>query len=394
MSSLLFWSLVLSMTLAAMAFLLLPLIRKRAITEVTRKDINIALYRERLAELEQAAVSSDEGAEVLESARQELAARLLADIGAGNPTKATLTSWPKLALATSLAIVLPLLAIGIYVSNSDWQLALAGSGPEAVPLLLRRLEQHLEQQPGDADGWRVLARSRAGLGQFEAAAASYARLNALAADADGLASEAEMRAMARNGNLQGEPEALLVRALRQDPGHARSLWFLGLAARQRGDQDKALKHWQVLAAQELPEDFRQLLNTQITQAGGKPVTAARPKAQATRIAVKVSLASGLQAQAEPGMALFVYARAPGQAGPPLAASRHQVAELPLYITLDDSLAMLPDRKLSSVDRWVITARISRQGSAETRSGDLLGEREVTRAQLSAPVQLQIDRVVP
>ncbi|HXG27691.1 MAG TPA: c-type cytochrome biogenesis protein CcmI, partial [Nevskiales bacterium] len=113
------------------------------------------------------------------------------------------------------------------------------------------------------------------------------------------------------------------------------------------------------------------------------------------IPIRVELDPRLAARVSADMPLFVYARAAGvQGGPPLAVTRRRAGELPLELVLDDSHSMLPERKLSSARRWTLTARIARQGSAETRSGDLLAEQAVTREQLREPVRLTIDRTVP
>jgi cytochrome c-type biogenesis protein CcmH len=282
------------------------------------------------------------------------------------------------------------MAVGLYLYNSDWRLALVGNSPEAVPLLLQRLERHLEQEPGDAAGWRLLAQTLVQLRRFDDGARAYARLNALDASAESLVGEAEALALATGGSLQGRPEELIEQALRVDPGFGRAQWYAGMAARQRNDNARALAHWKRLAGQELPQDFRQLLERQILQAGGTPPQAP----QRFQIAVQVSLDPKLMAQVSPDMPVFLYARVPGQGGPPLAVMRKRVSELPLSVALDDSLSMLPERKLSSVDYWTITARIARQGSAEGRSGDLFAEATLRREELPAPVKLVINRQLP
>ena len=136
-------------------------------------------------------------------------------------------------------------------------------------------------------------------------------------------------------------------------------------------------------------DFRRMLESQIAQAGGKPPAAP----QSLQIPVQVTLDPQLASRVTGEMPVFIYARAGGQGGPPLAVVRRSVAELPLTVVLDDSQSMLPERKLSSVDQWTITARVARQGSAESRSGDLVADTVVTRGQLPGPILLRIDRSV-
>jgi cytochrome c-type biogenesis protein CcmH len=110
--------------------------------------------------------------------------------------------------------------------------------------------------------------------------------------------------------------------------------------------------------------------------------------------VLVSIEPKFAGRVSPDMPVFIYAREEGGKGPPLAVVRRRVADLPLTVALDDSQSMLPDRKLSSVDRWIITARVARQGSAETRSGDVIAEVTVRREQLGKPVPLLINRSIP
>ena len=57
---------------------------------------------------------------------------------------------------------------------------------------------------------------------------------------------------------------------------------------------------------------------------------------------------------------------------PLAIVRKQARELPATFSLDDSMAMAPDMKLSDFPRLVVGARISKSSNAAPRAGDLQG----------------------
>jgi len=105
----------------------------------------------------------------------------------------------------------------------------------------------------------------------------------------------------------------------------------------------------------------------------------------------VSVAPGLVAEVGPGDTLFVFAQ--DAAGPPmpLAVQRLRAADLPLQTTLDDSNSMTPARRLSSVDRWRLVARISRAGNAMPQPGDLEGAVEVGRADAAGPIRVLIDK---
>jgi cytochrome c-type biogenesis protein CcmH len=57
---------------------------------------------------------------------------------------------------------------------------------------------------------------------------------------------------------------------------------------------------------------------------------------------------------------------------PLAVLREAASPLPRTFTLDDSQSMRPDAKLSTADKVIVEARISRSGHALPASGDLVG----------------------
>lgn len=58
---------------------------------------------------------------------------------------------------------------------------------------------------------------------------------------------------------------------------------------------------------------------------------------------------------------------------PLAIVRRPVGDWPAAFTLDDSMAMAPNLKLSGFAQVVVSARISRSGNATPQPGDLIGQ---------------------
>ncbi|MBN8482274.1 MAG: hypothetical protein J0L88_11860, partial [Xanthomonadales bacterium] len=132
-----------------------------------------------------------------------------------------------------------------------------------------------------------------------------------------------------------------------------------------------------------------------TQAGASatsaPVAGTRT---GPRLIVRVRLDPKLAARLDPNATLFVFARA--AAGPPMPLAIHRAGAraLPLTVTLDDSMGMMPTMKLSMFPEVVIGARVSASGNAMAQSGDLQVLSPPVATSRSEPIDLVIDSVVP
>lgn len=109
---------------------------------------------------------------------------------------------------------------------------------------------------------------------------------------------------------------------------------------------------------------------------------------------EIVLAGELAAKASIGETLFIIAKSVDSPGPPVAVLRTAVGEWPMKFSLDDSLAMLPGRNLSSAGPVMIEARISRRGQPLPASGDLQGSAGPVDPADHAPLNILIDRIVP
>src|SRR5581483_463407 len=209
--------------------------------------------------------------------------------------------------------------------------------------------------------------------------------------------------------LAGEPRALIEQVLKIAPDDPKALTMAGGAAFEARDYAKAIQYWERLANQvpaesELGQALAAGLSRARAAAGvtSSPPSAAAPPANregtgasATHASVRgeVHLADALKDKVKPDDTVFIYARAAQGPRMPLAILRKQVKDLPAHFKLDDSMAMNPQMKLSSVDQVVVTARVSRSGTATPASGDLQGETAPLKPD-SAQVNITIDRVVP
>jgi cytochrome c-type biogenesis protein CcmH len=357
----------------------------------------IETLRRQLAQLDELARTGALAGDALAQSKAQLERQLI-DAVVRQPAAA-----PRRDLSLALALGLGVFMLAVAVGGYWWLGSPAGVGvtpvvstdsgaadPHAmgfgdIAALADKLAGRLEQQPDDAEGWAMLARSYSVLGRHADAAGAFKRAAALRTDdADLLADYADALAMANNRSLEGEPLRLVQRALKLDPNNLKALSLAGTAAFDRRDYASAIEFWQrVSAVGPSDNEFVQQVQDSIAEAraslagapaAAKPSAGAAPAQSAAVASVSgtVSLAPALAKQASPGDTVFIFARPADGSRMPLAIQRKQVKDLPLKFTLDDSMAMAPERKLSSAARVVIGARISKSGDAMPRPGDLQG----------------------
>lgn len=92
----------------------------------------------------------------------------------------------------------------------------------------------------------------------------------------------------------------------------------------------------------------------------------------TSIKVSVKLSPALAKHVAATDSVFIFARAMQGPRMPLAIVRKQVKDLPITLTLDDSLSMMPQMKLSNFSEAIVGARVSKSGDAIAQPGDLEG----------------------
>jgi len=385
-----FWIVAAILIAVALIFVLPPLLKRSAQAGVDAQPLNIAVYRDQQRELEADRRAGTLSDEQYDRARVELERRLLDDVAA-DPAPATVRPASRVP-AIVVGTAVPLLAVGLYFAVGSPR-ALApvaiphngakGVSAEQIEAMVAKLAERMRQNPDDPQGWAMLGRSYAVMGRYEDAALAYGKaVERVPDNADLLADYADALAMAHGQNLQGEPEALIMRALKIDPDHGKALALAGTIAFDKKDYTAALKHWEKLATL-VPPDSEMARNVQssISEARGlaggtsaakaadKPVAATSSPAN---VSGTVTLAPALAGKVASGDTVFIFARAVEGSRMPLAILRKKVSDLPIVFTLDDSMAMSPATRLSSVQQVVIVVRVSRSGSAMPQAGDLQG----------------------
>jgi cytochrome c-type biogenesis protein CcmH len=268
---------------------------------------------------------------------------------------------------------------------------------------LEQLRQRVHDRPGDAAGWLALAEAYRNTRDERGARDALARVVALhGMTAQSWADYADVLASLGGNSLGGAAGHAIDEALALDPHNLKALWLKASQAHQQRRYGEALTLWHRLRS-ELPGDSpdARIIDGNIAEdselggaapaARGAAATPATPAAAGAEVSGTVSLDSRLATQVEPGATLFIYAKAADSPGPPLAVVRATAGSWPVQFRLDDTMAMLPSRRLSQFDRVVIEARISRSGQATPSSGDLYVTSPVLNPGAAARLALVIDR---
>lgn len=416
----LFWIISAALLLVAILFIALPLWRKAASNdEVLRDAANLGVLRDQSAELETDLRNGLLSQEAYEQGKRELQSRLLEEVKTTEqPAKAPRN--PAKTLAIVLAVLMPVFSVSLYLTIGNPE-ALESQGvieADADGIIrseegLQKLEKRLKRMPKNPEDWWTLARSYTELKRFAAAAKAYQQLVELVPNEAQLwANYADVFAMAHGQTLQSEEVAkLLDKALELDANNLTALALSGSAAMERGDYASAIMHWQKLLSQVQPgSQDAQMFNTGIKQArdmlaaqpGGKAklaqldagkLPAQKASASPASVSGKVSLSPELAGKVAPTDTVFILARAAQGPKMPLAVLRKQVKDLPLTFTLDDSMAMQPQLKLSGFDQIVVVARVSKSGTPMAQAGDMEGLTAAIKPG-STGLNIVIDAVVP
>ena len=450
----------------ALGFILPAMLGTHSTALTDQQDHNIAIARERLAQLKVDLANNTVTDEDYQETKRELEQTLADDLHDADAQSPTAQQNPLWTIVIALGV--PVIATGLYLgvgtpatiteqlpvqvaqtphATQNTQSAQnPQSGQSATPeqqvasveAMVGNLAQRLEQNPDDAEGWMMLARSYSIMGQHDDAISAYETLHQLVGDQpEVLAQYAGALIVANQGAVNTQAQDFLTRALAINQNEPRALWLSGIVAQQQGDSAEALRLWRHLETllepgseplsnlqqmiaqveQETPNSTAPTTQTQNqaqtasdTQAQTGSTTQAQTQAQtptenqtsdttsttssAASITVNVALSAALSEHAAPDDTVFIFARATQGPPMPLAVVRKQVKDLPIQVTLDDAMAMIAEMSLSKFEQVTVGARISKTGNALPQSGDLQGLTGPVSVTDNNTTNVTIDEIVP
>ncbi len=444
-----FWIIAAALLATCMAALLPAMLGRRKLFFVKRSEQTVQAAKNRLTELEAELKNQTITQAQFDSARGDLEAALadelrLTDDGGSERAQSSGAAQTSGGAQSSGGVqsavwltVIPAIALGVYyfvgqpqimeLAQETQQQTQQQSQQQAQGMdqAITSLEKRLLDNPKDADNWNLLGRSYMSMREYDEAVRAFSRLYKLKPDNLDAATQYAGAIALAAGSFNGKPIDLLLAVMEKDSNHPQALWLSAMAARTQGDNDTAIELWTRLLKQpETDEPLREQIQMLIAQTDEAPMVAsnkATPEAvsNATKqlvdaiatesaqvnqskqdsavtgasLEVSVELDPALAANVSPNDTLFIFARAVNGPPMPLAVAKRMAGELPIKITLDDTMGMTPTMKLSSFPNVEVVARISKSGTVIKQNGDLEGYSPKMTMPNDDLVQIRIDRVL-
>jgi len=251
------WIAVGALTLIAVLPILWPLLRPGKFSG-TRLEHDLEVFSDQLREVDLELSADELTAEEAEEAKREIERRILRAGERQGPEKAPAA--PSALTAVLVALLLPALTLMLYVhlgrpSQPDQPLAsrqnpatpnqvLSSDQSDQIQGMVERLAKRLRNQPDDLDGWRLLGRSLATMGQYEEAAKALSRAIELSEkDAELLVALGDVLTKGAGGIITTEALIAFTKARDLAPQSLPVQYFMGLADLQAGRLKNAFDAW-------------------------------------------------------------------------------------------------------------------------------------------------------
>ncbi|HIG62617.1 MAG TPA: c-type cytochrome biogenesis protein CcmI [Gammaproteobacteria bacterium] len=416
-----FWLPALLLLVVAVAFVLFPLFRVKRPAGVDRTRVNLELFRERTAVLEQQLAEDSIDLFEMETQLVELQQNLLSDIddpsdpavqvngtSAVDRSKKTM-DWRVVVLMAAMFV--PLCAFLIYtdlgfskgaisdVLAADRISEVDPNDEASVADMVEALEQTLSRKPDNDRTRFMLGQSYLRLSRFaEAVSVFEAMRMKYPADGNIAARFAEALFLAEGEVITGPVREAIDGVLAINPHSVGMLEILAMDAFRRNDLATAKAHFQHAA--EFAETSRAAVIRRVlaqlpgsdsddsgktaslnSKAGSSPMKS---------VSVLVELSSDLVLSGP--ASVFVFARAVTGPPMPLAVRKLSSEQLPALVQLTEEMAMFPGMSLKDFSEVVLVARISESGVANPSPEDFEVTSQVIQLdQVQGVIKLQISQ---
>lgn len=417
----LMWASFVLLTLIALLFVVVPFFKRERIQRLDHNANSelIRIYYQRLDELKDDLENQRIDAQMHDEAVVEQKRRLLNEL---SPEKALNSKGNNRIFAlTGAGFLIVLTAIFYGYTGSQQQIKgwhdamsnLKSYGERAVmqngePLTANELQAFalalrtkLDQSGDDEVAWMLLGRVAMSLNEFDMAKQSFDKVLKMNPDnKQVLISYSQVLLMEGNDANMSQAATMLSKVLKAEPTNIDAISLLALIAYERKDWLQAKTAFEVLLASMEQNDPRysmiaeriaeidahlnneQVTNTEVADASN------------SEISITVDLDPALADSQPQNGTLFVFAKAASGPQMPLAVVKMTEYSFPLTVTLSDANAMVDGLNLSSVEQIILTARLSKDATVVTSSGELEGKSDVLERANVKEYSLLINELIP
>ena len=250
----------------------------------------------------------------------------------------------------------------------------------SVEEMLKRVEKRLIDEPDNVDDWLILANSYVVLKRYIDAVRAFENVYRLKGDEPALLFRyADVLAMSNSGIFKGKPAELINKGLKLDSENTMGLWLAGLAAYEEDKIIDAIDYWQKVLPklEEGSEDAKNIKNYIEFAAKENNISLDNSNVKLNdskkySIKLNIQLSQNFNT-VDQNNTVFIYAKPiDSNIKMPIVVLRKKVSDLPLELSMDDSMSMLPNNKLSDYESVIVSARVSKSGNAKSEKGDLIG----------------------
>jgi cytochrome c-type biogenesis protein CcmH len=383
-----------------------------------RQETNVTLYHEHLSLLENDLAEGSIGQDSYLQLKAELDKTLLQDaqLSKSSTLEKQQASW-LWPLGITLAVVsfslYTYMNLGSYAELSAPVLSNENNAQseltseQILVFRLQQLQREVKDDPSNSQALFSLGQAYISAGEFDNAIEAFDGVMKQEGEhAELLGPKAQAMYYKNNQQLNSDIQAVIDKALVLNPLDASTNILLGMDSFTKQKFAKAVQYWEVVLNSDRPGISTQALAGAVEEAKNQlrlsnkntasGAVSAELEANLPHLTIEVSLAANVQEQLINSEDKTVYIYAIATEGPrmPLAAVKIKASDLPLSIVLDDSQAMTPQMRLSSVDKVHIYAVVSMQGSVGIKSGDFKAEALNVDAMEKSVITMKISVQVP
>ena len=360
---------------------------------------NIALGRQKQAELEQDLQGDLIDEQVFEQAKDEIAQTLSVEIEQTNDTtdsvQQSVPIWLIVLIVAflsgaSLSVYRSLTSQSITAQNATTVQTLQAQEPPTLAQSIVNIRKRLEEKPNDAKAWRILGLALFESDEISQSLEAYERSYQLVPKNVGMLVEyASILAISQNNQFTGRVSTLVREALEINANSSDALYLAGWVALNAQQFDLAQKLWQKalsLLSDNRPErvTLQRMLSelSQIQNGDIQPV-------QQHQVTLNITIPERLRQAEFQNHYLMIYVKATRGRPMPIAIQKIKLKDFTGVVTLTDENSVMTTRKLSQSSKVLAVVRLSKSGSAMRQAGDIEAVSQVIDVKDNPVVELKL-----